>query len=80
MDSKGRRNGASLMPKPDAADRLERKSILAYLDRQIAWLRATSAVPEPSLFELGYERALARTRRWVKAWRPRTRKPGGRGK
>lgn len=55
---------------PDSKDRLQRKSILAYLDRKIAEHQSAPV-----------EKALWQVRQWVQRWRPRANKrKGGLGK
>lgn len=54
-----------------AKDRLERRSILEYIDR----ILHTNDVKHPEAVKMAL-----RIKRWIRAWRPRTAGAGGRGR
>ncbi len=59
------------LTKTDALDRLERKSILEYLDRKLA---------DPRVSDYTSQEILKQVSAWIRRWRPRTKAPGGRGR
>lgn len=56
---------------PDSKDRLQRKSIIEYLDRKLR---------DPRTKELSGPEALIQAREFIRRWRPRAKRKGGLGR